>query len=288
VIVLQYEEGAMKKKVIKGGVILIVILIVLFSRTERYVSDETPECELMKPLPVETDAHYRELDFSDKTILSPNKYGFRKKLVIDEDSIVIQQVGGSPAYSKTDTYYGIYRDEKLKEPIEEVDFMWQYRDGPFEEGLTDTIPYDEKKDGIVVLEPGTYYAAVYTKAVLEDFTASYLSYICPLNERSELGENEVKKFYVVKEDQKNTFTISPEKSGRVRVEIAPYNQGTVSIYDESRGLLCKKSVDEDSDEPLTVVFPVEKGQTYYAEIEDGIISTDSWFMDLYEIKYTYI
>ena len=68
-----------------------------------------------------------------------------------------------------------------------------YRDGDFEEGKTDTVPYDEKKDGIVILEPGTYYAAVYTPSFFEDFEASYLSYICPLNQQGELRENETKK-----------------------------------------------------------------------------------------------
>ncbi len=275
----------MLKKVIKGSVVLIVIMTVLYFGTGQHISDETPDCELMKPLPAETLAHFRELDFSDKTRLSPNKFGFRKKLVIREDSIVTQEVGGP---SKANSYYGIYRDEELKDPVEVVDFTWLYRDGDFEEGKTETVPYDEKKDGIIVLEPGTYYAAVYTESLFEDFTASYLSYICPLNERSELNENEVKKFYVIKEDQKNTFEIKSNKKGKVRIKTNIFNQGTVSIYDENIVLLCKKSGRKTSDKPVTAVFPVGKGESYYVEIENGEISTDAFEMYLYKIQYTYI
>lgn len=275
----------MLKKVMIYGVALIAAATVLYFGTGQHISDESPDCALLKPLPAETFAHFRELDFSDKTRLSPNKFGFRKKLVISEDSIVTQQAGGPP---KKNAYYGIYRDEALKEPVEAVEFTWLYRDGDFEEGKTDTVPYDEKKDGIVVLAPGTYYAAVYTESIFEDFTASYLSYICPLNERSQWNENEVKKFYVIKEDQKNTFEISAKKDGKVRIKTNMFNQGTVSIFDESKALLCQKSGRKTSDKPVTVVFPAEKGQTYYVEIENGEISTDAFETYLYKIQYAYI
>ncbi len=74
----------MLKKVIKWSVVLTVIMTVLYFGTGQHISDETPDCELLKPLPAETLAHFRELVFSDKTRLSPNKFGFRKKLVIKE------------------------------------------------------------------------------------------------------------------------------------------------------------------------------------------------------------
>lgn len=275
----------MLKKMVIGAVVLILILTLIYFESGQHISDQTPNCKLLEPLPAETLAHYRDLDFSDKTRLSPNKFGFRRKLVISEDSIVIQQVGGP---SNSNAYYGIYRDEELKEPVEAADFAWLYRDGDFEEGKTDTVPYDEKKDGIVVLEPGTYYAAVYTKSPFDDFEATYLSYICPLNEWCKLREDESKKFYVIKEGQKNTFEIRSKKEGKVRLKTNIYNQGTIKIYDGNRVLLDKKTARKNSEEPITVIFNAEKEQTYYVEIEDCEISTDAFMMYLYEIKYTFI
>lgn len=146
----------------------------------------------------------------------------------------------------------------------------------------------KKKDGIVILEPGTYYAAVYTKNPFDDFEANYLSYICPLNEQSKLRENEIKNFYVIKEGQKNTFEISIKEEGNVRIKINIFNQGTISIYDENRNLLNRETARKSSDKPITVILNVEKEHTCYAEIENCEISRDAFMMYLYEIKYAFI
>lgn len=275
----------MMKKIIKGAIVLTAIIAFFYFGTGQHISDDSPDCKAMEPLSVDTFAHFRTLDFSNKTRLTSNKFGFRKKLVIEEVSIVTQDVGGAPDSS---AYYGIYRDEQLREPVEEVDFNWLYRDGAFEEGKTDTVPYDEKKDGIVILEPGTYYAAVYTPSFFEDFEASYLSYICPLNQQGELRENETKKFYVVEEGQKNTFTFKSEKNGEVKITINIYSQGTMKIYDDDGVLLQRKTAKKNTGKPLTLTFHGKKDHTYRIEIEDCEVSNDANYMYLYKISCVFV
>lgn len=270
------------KKVLIVVVPLMLLIIVVYFGFGLNISGKTYDCELMKPLPAGEDARHRTLDFSFKTRLGTNKFGFRKKLVVKKDSVLVQQVSGPP---KSNAYYGVFRDKELKEPIEIVDFKWLYRDGPFEEGLTDEVPYDEKKDGIVILKAGTYYAAVYTSSPFGDFEATYLSDICPLNEKCKLAEGKKEPFYVVKDDQKNTFEIVADRQGIIKITTNIRTQGTMKIYDESRKILYQRSAKVNSDKPITIRFDAEDRRRYYAEVSGIEADKETELMYLYSIKY---
>ena len=272
-----------RKKMIAAFVVLALLIVAGFFGFGFHISKETPECKLMEPLPVGKTSPSKEISFSDKTRISPRKFGFQKKIVVKEPSIVLLEVGG---YTESG-YYGIYRDAFIQKPVEEVPFTWEYRNGGFEEGAVEYIPNEESKDGIVILEPGTYYAAVYTKNPFDDSVVSYLSYIAPFNEEGELKEDESKNFYAVKEGQKNTFEIISRKKGEIRIATNIFNQGTVSVFDKNKVLLNKKKATKNSDKPITLIFNADKEQTYYVEIEDCEISRCAYDVYLYEIKYKF-
>ncbi len=274
-----------KRKCVITAIVLLALLTVAgFFGFGFHISKETPDCRLMEPISVGKFSRAEEIDFSNKTRISLRKFGFRKKIVVKEPSILLLEVSGG----RKSGYFGIYKDAELRKPVEEVPFTWESRNGGAEEGTAEYIPNNEGKDGIVILEPGTYYAAVYTKNPFDDYVVSYLTYVGPLNEKGMLWENKSKNFYVVKEGQKNTFKIISRKDGKVRIKTNLFNQGTVRVYDEHNVLLNKKDAVKNSHNPVTVTFNAEKGQTYYVEMENCEISNCVYNMYLHEIRYTFL
>ena len=271
------------KKILSRVIIVILLIIAVYFGAGLNISEDQSDCEIMAPYAPNVDANYSILDFSEKYRLTPNKFGFRRKLVVKTDSVLIQRVGGPP---KSNAYYGVYADKELKKPIESANFKWLYRDGSFEEGLTDEVPYDKKKDGIIVLKAGTYYTAVYTNLAFDEFEAYYLSYICPLTEKCKLDEGKEAFFYAIEDEQKNTFEILPNKQGRIKITTNIVNEGKVALYDENHKLVSRKSA--TSGKFITICFDAKRGKRYYAEISNLSTDREADFMYVYSIKYKYI
>lgn len=275
----------MKRKKIFLSVFLICLTCVILYWAVSGISaqNKVKDCEAMTPVSAHKDASYIDLDFSEKERLSMTKYGFRKKIVLEEPSVIVQNAGGPPT---SFAYFGVFRDDALRDPVEVVDFKWLYRDDDFEEGKVDEVPYDPEKDGIVSLEAGTYFAAVYTSNPFSSLEAGYKCQICPLNKDGKLQAGKKAYFYGLSEGQKNIFEIVPEKTGTVSVVSNIFNQGTMKLYDEAGNLLQETHADRNAAEGLDLKFAAEKDVRYLVEITELPIEKESFGMYLTWVKYT--
>lgn len=273
-----------KKRIIQRSIGIVLLVAFLFFGTGMHISGDVQNCEKLKPLPTETSASYRKLDFSEKERISPNKFGFRQEIKVKEPSVVLLEIGGSTKYG----YFGIYQDKNLQQAIEEIPFTWGYRNGGYEEGVAEYIPNEKGKDGIVLLQPGTYYIAVFTKKPFDSGEISYLSYIHPLNERCQLSEGENQTFYVVKEKQKNVLHFTADNDGKVKVSTNICFSGSMDVYDKQGRLLKQVVAKPEDKEPLSMVISVEKNHTYTVEISDLELIYDAFQIDLNRVKYEYI
>lgn len=274
-----------KKMVVLVSGVIALVLMAIFGIKMISMGFAVPDCKAMEPLPPETDTLNKHLDFSDKTVIGWHKYGFRKKFVVKETAVLLMEAGGS----SDSAYFGVYQDENLKNPVEEVPFTWEGRNGLWEEGRGKYIPNDESKDGIVILQPGTYYTAVWTKKVFDDSEVSYLSYICPLNENCRLKEGEKVEFCSVKKGQTNTFEIRGKRKGRIQITADVYLRGTIKIYDNTRKLLFQQKVQDYSKRTLTKpVLDVEAGKMYSVEISQMEPLKNHHLINLFTIRYEYV
>jgi len=100
------------------------------------------------------------LAFHDKTKISDDKFGFRKKIVFDKPMILSQYMEDNLLFF----YYGLYRDKQLTKPVIEVDTKYNIQAfAQMEEGA-DESEFPEYKEGYTIkVDPGTYYLGVYTK-----------------------------------------------------------------------------------------------------------------------------
>ena len=264
-----------------------LVVIAIYSVKILSMGFDVTECDKMSPVPVSENPSpaYRTLNFDKKRAISIGKYGFRKKIIVDEPCIITQSIGGP---KKSNAYFGIFKDEKLENPIEIVDFQWLYKDASFEEGEADKPLYDEKRDGIIVLQPGTYYAGIYSTSPFADFEASYVSSYCPLNQDAVIKEKEAVNFYCIKEDQVNKLRIIPDQDGIIRIKTDIYNEGILTIFDGKGERIAHCAADASSKQPIKIYLRVNKGEEYSMYISDLLSGKESDDMYLYSVRYHYV
>lgn len=265
---------------------LLLILIVAFIGLGLFISKNTADCNKMEPLDAGDTSHAKYLDFSEKTRIGWRMFGFKKEITVKESSVVLLEVGGSTKYG----YFGIYRDENLQQAIEEIPFTWEYRNGGYEEGLAEYIPNEEGKDGIVVLQPGTYYIAVFTKNPFDIGEVSYLSHICALNENCRLVEGKRVFFCSInKKKPKNIFEIKEKRSGRIIVTEDIYWNGTIKVYDEDHKIIFRREKrDYVESEIPEAVFDIVAEKSYYIEVSQIELPDDSRDVRFFSIKYDFL
>lgn len=171
----------MNKKKMKRGIVLAIVFFVIcsvplsFDFTSEHGDAVTPvryDEKTRTYLPLGGgDGRFEEsiiLDLSQKNLLTPTKYGFRKKIKADKP---IRERMSLNANIHTPTpynglKYGIYRDKHLNEPIDEINIQREIRKERKSEYITST---DFR--GIIEkeLEPGEYYIAVYTTHYWDSF-----------------------------------------------------------------------------------------------------------------------
>lgn len=281
----------MSRKEKKGVAIVLgliaLIVITIYGIKILSMGFDVSECDQLAPIPAEksSSSDYLELDLDAKTVITLGKYGFRKKITVEEPCIITQSVGG-PYTSHA--YFGIFEDEALDRPVEIVDFTWLYKDGPFEEGETDEIPYDKNRDGIIVLQPGIYYAAVYSTSPFDDSDVSYKSYYCPLNLNVTMEEGKAVNFYCIKDDQVNKLKIQADRDGRIRIATNLISEGLLEIFDDKGTRIARHETDDDRDQRVSAYLDVKKGQYYEVKISELPPGKEPEYMFLYTVKYQYI
>lgn len=267
--------------------LIALIVITIYSIKILSMSFDVPECDKLTPIPAEgtSSPDIMRLNFNEKTVITFGKYGFRKKIVVEEPCIIIQDASGP----KTDhAYFGIFEDEELNNPIEIVDFTWLYKDGAFEEGEMDEKPYDENRDGIIVLQPGTYYAAIYSTSPFDDFEALYASSYCPLNLNVTMEEGKTVNFYCIKDDQVNTLKIQADREGRIRIATNLISEGILEIFDDKGIRIARHETDVNGDQRVSAYLDVKKGHQYEVKISELPPEKEPYLMFLYTVKYQYI
>ena len=231
-----------KKELIVFSAIL-VILAVSFAGYKLYQDSRIPEnvvdCEALTPVLAEADCDGYSLDkvisFSEKQRISYGKYGFRKRLVIIEPTVVMQYVTDS--HDQKHMYYGIYRDENLTEIVNEVDQGYNLKAGyAFEEGakLEDYPKY--QKMIVQPLEPGTYYIGVYTKNPKENFDFLYRSQFAVKKEEYDLEENQVLHFFICEKEQAVYFKVVAEAPHEVEVVSDSYEED-LQLCDKDKNVI---------------------------------------------------
>lgn len=276
-----------KKGVVIVLALIVLIVITIYSIKIISIGFDVPECDKMSPVTVSefSTPDSMTLDFSKKKAISIRKYGYRKKITVEEPCIITQSVSGPKT---SNAYFGIFKDKELKEPVEIVDFTWLYKDDAYEEGEVDEKPYDKARDGIIVLQPGTYYAGIYSTSPFADFEALYESTYCPLNEDAVMEEGEAVNFYCIEAGQVNMLRIKPAKDGKILIKTNIFHKGALDILDDGGRQLAHHVADPSSDQPMKVYLNVNKGKNYVVKISGLPPAKEIIDLFVYAIKYRYV
>lgn len=282
------DRKSPRTKAKKGMLLIIIAIAAICAGKVLFLSFDVSDCKSLEPQFIAGDSTFRHLDMSEKKRLAFRKYGFRKKIVVD-DPTVVTQYAEPYGMELSDGYFGIFRDKDLTKPVEAVDFKWMYRDADFEEGKASEIPYDEKKDGIILLLPGTYYAAVYSTNPFAAYEIAYLSLTCPYNGFCQLQEGQTEYFCIVKENQKNTFSLSLTQGESVRITTNLYVNGTVKLYEPDGTMIKVKRASEAAEQPVQVEFAARSTGIYTVEVSEIEKSReDAYDVMMYHIKYEHL
>lgn len=201
-----------------SAIMLFAIVILFYQIVDmpEPTTAEVPECEALIPkhMPIDVGKGFmeRELDFSDKVYLGDGKYGFYKKLVVDKQSIIQWYIWED---SQLKNYsYGIYSDRELRNPIKKirladvVEWFNQKEIGEVSE------KYKNFSDILLeVLNPGTYYMAVYTTAPMESLPVRFELWQSIVDTELTLDEGEWGYFISAGSSQKTYFEINVPRSG---------------------------------------------------------------------------
>lgn len=244
---------------------------------------DIPECELIAPheRPVQGYREFPEksydevfdisspIDFSEKKHISKGKFGFRKKLVIEKQSIVTQYIPEDIEFKNI--HYGIYKDNKLIEPIKEVkmkdvlDVILDIENGA-------SLEYPEPL--AVVLEPGTYYMGVYTtnsEDVFDISSPKFESWKAVIDTELNLEENKWGYFFSADNKQKTFFKIQIPKAGIIKIK-GDVN-AEISLCNDRKDVIEKtmmKPVKNEKHKIPRANIEVSEAGTYYLQI----ITTD--------------
>ena len=221
--------------IISSTIIVIVALLIIAGVVNKHGQQENGDyqnCDALLPKEVSMDlfiSHYYDsafLDLNEKGEISPGKYGFVKKLDVDTEMYITQTL--SYGHEAKHIVYGIYYDKDLEEPVEQV----QLKDN-FRADIADEYRIRlETSDGVsVLLDPGEYYLAVYTTKKNDDFELEYSAWCGYTHRDYELEPDETLTYTAVDEHQINRFTIKPDQSGTIFVDINNHCAEVQLIYE---------------------------------------------------------
>ena len=157
------------KKVGVGIALIVLFFAGRYVYTVFSISGEAPDTDKLLPkdytLYIEAQDSDEwppeiQFDFREKRRIGWGKYGFRKKIVLDRKMIFDIYIPED--YDTDSIYYGIYRDAALDEPVGEVDLGELLKEGDYAELDKPSDYFNLPHHAGAVLEPGTYYLAVYT------------------------------------------------------------------------------------------------------------------------------
>jgi len=166
---------------------------------------------------------YRSVSLRDKAVIGIGKYGFRQKIIVERPTIVSQYIAEDDGLR--DVRYGIYEDKALTVPVKELD-MDYIMDAYFkiEEGAAEEDFPDFSLGHYTLLNPGTYYAGLYTSDFWDFSALKFTSQFAPYEDEIKAVEGEIYS-WTFQENMKGNLLIElPEGSekGNLSVTIENY------------------------------------------------------------------
>ena len=212
-----------------------------------------------------------KLNFQEKQQLTkstiPGKFGFRRELIIEKPTAFMQHM---PVDSNMENIrFGIYKDKTLEEPIEEADAGYNFNASWHMEEGAELSEYPEYKTNIqVILQPGTYYAAVYTTDKSDEGVFLYSSWYDVLDSDLTLEAEKYQYFYA-EPGKEYEFPFTVDDNSEIVLETAGI-AGTLKLYDTD-GKTVLETLQIDANQPYKEskkLFSFEKGGTYCFRLTD--------------------
>lgn len=265
-----------KKILVVTLMVMIIVVLILIIGSMQYKdkgdSGNYMDCDALMPMEVTVKAFESHdwvsemLDFQEKGKIAPGKYGLVKEFIVDEELYFTQTILAS--HEMKNVIYGVYEDQQLDIPVDQVKLKDNFKAKIADEkGKPFTVD-----DGVeTLLDPGKYYLAVYTTKKNDDFELEYSSWYGKTARNSKLNADETLMYTVVEENQANKFTIKPNKTGKIVVDVNDHCSevqlldSSGNLIDQSYGTLV--TIDgEYKDQPCIAEFDVIKGNQYILNV----------------------
>ena len=214
----------------------------------------------------EVKLNFQEKQQQTKSTI-PGKFGFRRELIIEKPTAFMQHM---PVDSNMENIrFGIYKDKTLEEPIEEADAGYNFNASWHMEEGAELSEYPEYKTNIqVILQPGTYYAAVYTTDKSDEGVFLYSSWYDVLDSDLTLEAEKYQYFYA-EPGKEYEFPFTVDDNSEIVLETAGI-AGTLKLYDTD-GKTVLETLQIDANQPYKEskkLFSFEKGGTYCFRLTD--------------------
>ncbi len=261
---------------------LVFVIILSFGSSSKFADMVMPERIIFNS---QGDEDPKNIDMSEKGFITLGKYGFIRKLEIQEKTALTQRI----YYDELPTnavMYGVYKDRKLNDPVDEVDVAYNIKADIAIDNGEDASKFKKYKYMVsTVLDPGVYYVAVYTKRFWDSFSLSYESQCAVVEEQIELTEDEERIYYG-----------SGTRDTKVYCRIKAERNGIVNV---TSGYFAKLQFFSKNNQPLSQVIEpirskrtkgkltVHKDQIYYVKVFHPAGSADSNIRG-WVIKYEYL
>lgn len=212
-----------------------------------------------------------KLNFQEKQQLTkstiPGKFGFRRELIIEKPTAFMQHM---PVDSNMENIrFGIYKDKTLEEPIEEADAGYNFNASWHMEEGAELSEYPEYKTNIqVILQPGIYYAAVYTTDKSDEGVFLYSSWYDVLDSDLTLEAEKYQYFYA-EPGKEYEFPFTVDDNSEIVLETAGI-AGTLKLYDTD-GKTVLETLEIEANQPYKASkkhFSFEKGGSYCFRLTD--------------------
>ena len=248
-----------------------------YTQEEKEIISRIPpfseDCSLLSPTDaVESSGEENIiLAFHDKTKISDNKFGFRKKVVFDKPVILKQYIDGNLFFF----YYGLYRDKQLTKPVIEVDTKYNIQaSAQIEEGANES-EFPEYKEGYTIkVDPGTYYLGVYTKDPRLIEVVSYKCESAPYQKEIFLQPGKTGTYTLLNSSDSVLCKIIPA-SGKIQVTTEA-RVGTLQLLDKEKNSI-SDIVTPAKRMPVSAEFSVRSGETYYIKVQHSELYSDSCY-----------
>ena len=257
------------KIVIVVFVILAVFILILFFCHMTSLNDESLSPAMGEEiLSEERGDQGEQMCLVNKAMISQEKYGFRKTLIFDKPVMITQELIAISNLYDSPIYYGIYRDSGLKDPVAEVDVSASlHADAAIEEGA-DAADYPEYVPVLRLnLEPGKYYAAIYTT---EFFNMDHFKFYSSAGELLDQIELYAGKdaFWNYAENTEGdvSFKFVADRTGRGEMLFETFPQNSVLTLCDAYKNPILRLEKKTKHGGFRADFDFEKGNTYYIKL----------------------